>query len=93
MLIRIARRRSVRCLRFDVEPEQVHGFPGIKISIAANGFLYNMVRNLVGTVVRIGRGRESAEWMSWVLEQKNREVAGQTAPAQGLFLDHVVYKS
>lgn len=87
------RKTTVRTvLRFDVEAEEVHGFPGVKISLAANGFLYNMVRNLVGTVVRIGRGRESVQWMAWVLEQKNRDVAGQTAPAHGLFLDHVVYK-
>lgn len=77
--------------RFDVEDESINGFPGVKISIAADGFLYNMVRNLVGTVVRIGRGRETPEWMAWVRDQKDRKVAGQTAPANGLFLDHVVY--
>lgn len=86
------RKTTVRTIhRFDIEPESLHGFPGAKISIAADGFLYNMVRNLVGTVVRIGRGRESADWMAWVRDQKDRTVAGQTAPANGLFLDHVVY--
>jgi tRNA pseudouridine38-40 synthase len=86
------RKTTVRTVcRFDVEDETINGFPGAKISIAADGFLYNMVRNLVGTVVRIGRGRESVEWMAWVRDQKDRKVAGQTAPANGLFLDHVVY--
>jgi tRNA pseudouridine38-40 synthase len=87
------RKTTVRTiLRFDIDEENVHGFPGAKISISADGFLYNMVRNLVGTVVRIGRGRETVDWMAWVRDQKNRSVAGQTAPAQGLFLDHVVYE-
>lgn len=86
------RKTTVRTVcRFDVEDETINGFPGAKILIAADGFLYNMVRNLVGTVVRIGRGRESADWMAWVRDQRDRKVAGQTAPANGLFLDHVVY--
>ncbi len=78
-------------LELKVESEIVHGFPGMKISITANGFLYNMVRNIVGTLVRVGKSREEAEWVRWVREQKDRTCAGQAAPAHGLFLDHVVY--
>ena len=74
-----------------VAPETVHHFPGVEISITANGFLYNMVRNIVGTLVRVGQNREKTEWVAWVRDQKNRRYAGQTAPAHGLFLDHVVY--
>ena len=74
-----------------VTPESVHNFPGLEIAITANGFLYNMVRNIVGTLIRVGKNREEIEWVAWVRDQKNRRHAGQTAPAHGLFLDHVVY--
>ena len=66
-------------------------FPGLKITVTADGFLYKMVRNIIGTLVRVGRGTESPEWVAWVLEQKNRQVAGQAAPAHGLILERVVY--
>ncbi len=74
-----------------VTPESVHNFAGLEIAITANGFLYNMVRNIVGTLIRVGKNREEIEWVAWVRDQKNRRYAGQTAPAHGLFLDHVVY--
>lgn len=78
-------------MELKIEQEMVNGFPGLKISITANGFLYNMVRNIVGTLIRVGMGREEVEWVRWVRDQKDRKCAGQTAPAHGLFLDHVVY--
>jgi len=61
------------------------------LKITANGFLYNMVRNIVGTLVRVGKKSNEIEWVRWVRDQKDRKCAGQTAPAHGLFLDHVVY--
>ena len=64
----------------------------IAIEIEANGFLYNMVRNIVGTLIEVGRGKRSAEWIDEVIEAKNRDVAGPTAPAQGLFLKRVDYE-
>lgn len=78
-------------IELKIQDEYIHGFPGLKISITADGFLYNMVRNIVGTLVRVGRQREEVEWVGWVRDQKDRKCAGQTAPAHGLFLDHVVY--
>ncbi len=63
----------------------------IDIVISADGFLYNMVRNIVGTLVRIGVGRETPEWMLTVLKSRDRRSAGETAPAQGLFLEKVEY--
>lgn len=74
-----------------ITEEKINDFPSIKIAITANGFLYNMVRNIVGTLVEIGKGRRDANWIEFVRDQKARLNAGQTAPAQGLFLDHVVY--
>lgn len=63
----------------------------ITVSIEADGFLYNMVRNIVGTLVQVGVGREPPQWVSAVLTALDRQVAGQTAPAQGLFLMEVLF--
>jgi tRNA pseudouridine38-40 synthase len=63
----------------------------IKIGMEANGFLRHMVRNIVGTLTEIGRGRITADEMKGILESCDRRLAGQTAPANGLFLDRIVY--
>ncbi|MCL2844554.1 MAG: tRNA pseudouridine(38-40) synthase TruA [Chitinivibrionia bacterium] len=60
------------------------------IKIAANRFLYNMVRSIVGTLVDISRGKLNIT-MSEILAQKNRKFAGTTAPAKGLVLEDVRY--
>jgi tRNA pseudouridine38-40 synthase len=65
--------------------------PVIKISIQANAFLRHMARNIVGTLVEIGRGRITPDKMKEILEAKDRRVAGKTAPALGLFLEKIVY--
>ena len=59
--------------------------------VSGSGFLRHMVRALVGTLVDIGRGRHSPEWMAALLEDGHRAEAGATAPAQGLFLVRVDY--
>ena len=56
-----------------------------------NGFLYHMVRNIVGTVVNVGKGKITPEKFKEILEAKNRQKAGITAPPQGLFLEEVFY--
>jgi len=61
------------------------------IEVEANGFLYNMVRNIVGTLVWVGKGKEPPTWPAEVLEHRDRTKAGMTAPAQGLFLVGVEY--
>jgi tRNA pseudouridine38-40 synthase len=63
----------------------------IKIWAEANGFLRHMVRNIVGTLVETGRGRIPAGRMTEILQSQDRRLAGQTAPAKGLFLERVVY--
>jgi len=65
----------------------------VTLEIAADGFLYNMVRAIVGTLVEVGRHAQSEAWISEVLEAKNRKMAGQTAPPQGLFLVNVDYQT
>ena len=57
----------------------------------ANGFLKQMVRNIVGTVVDIGKGRYKASDVSKMLDSCDRTKAGVTAPARGLYLENVVY--
>lgn len=63
----------------------------IIITYKGNGFLYNMVRILTGTLIEVGLGRKKPEDIPEILEAKNRERAGFTAPAQGLFLEKVDY--
>ncbi|MCC9599766.1 tRNA pseudouridine(38-40) synthase TruA [Stieleria sp. JC731] len=87
------RKSSVRDVRDCVVlPAQDFDQTGhLAIEVEANGFLYNMVRNIVGTLVEVGLGKQPPEWIDEVLEQKNRIYAGPTAPPQGLFLKHVHY--
>lgn len=61
------------------------------ITIEANGFLRYMVRNIVGTLVDVGRGKLTAEEFSAVLAARDRKKAGMTAPARGLCLQEVRY--
>lgn len=71
---------------------QIKELPGeIQIYYTGNGFLQNMVRILTGTLIEIGDGRRTPEDVSEILEAKNRERAGYTAPACGLTLLEVIY--
>lgn len=64
----------------------------ITISITGNGFLYNMVRIIVGTLIRVGRGFYEPEKVKEILEAKDRKAAGVTAPPHGLMLMEINYK-
>ena len=61
------------------------------IDYRGNGFLQNMVRILTGTLIEVGDGRRAPEELQQILESKNRENAGYTAPACGLMLMEVHY--
>jgi tRNA pseudouridine38-40 synthase len=63
----------------------------IVIEVEANGFLYNMVRNIVGTLVEVGKGNRPLAWPGEVLTKQDRREAGATAPPQGLYLLNVNY--
>lgn len=65
--------------------------PLIKIRISGNGFLYNMVRIIVGTLIKVGLGVYSPEHVKEILEARNREAAGPKAPAKGLMLVGIEY--
>jgi tRNA pseudouridine38-40 synthase len=64
----------------------------LKLYINGDGFLYNMVRIIAGTLIDIGKGTKTIDCIEDVLINKNRKVLGQTAPPQGLFLMKVNYK-
>lgn len=61
------------------------------ITLEANGFLKQMVRNIIGTVVQVGLGRIKPEEIKKILQAKDRKKAGMAAPAKGLFLIQVTY--
>lgn len=63
----------------------------VTLDINANAFLHHMVRNIMGTLMQIGRGEQPVEWMHDVLKERDRKQAGITAPAAGLYLVNVQY--
>jgi len=63
----------------------------LRLTYTGNGFLYNMVRILTGTLIEIGTGRREPEEMSYIIAKRDRSAAGKTAPAQGLYLEKVFY--
>ncbi len=65
----------------------------IVVTVEGTAFLKHMVRNIVGSLVDIGRGKHPASWLGEVLAGKDRTKAGPTAPAHGLCLDEVFYGS
>lgn len=65
---------------------------GIHLRFTGNGFLYHMVRIMVGTLIEIGLGERDAEALPSILEAKERSKAGFLAPASGLFLEEVYYE-
>lgn len=64
----------------------------LEIQVVGDGFLYNMVRILVGTLIEVGQGKRKPDTMKELLEAKNRQAAGYTVPAEGLFLTAVLYE-
>ena len=63
----------------------------LRFVVSGDGFLYNMVRIIVGTLLEVGAHRMTAEDVRFALESKSRENAGPTAPAQGLWLYDIRY--
>jgi tRNA pseudouridine38-40 synthase len=64
----------------------------LDLEIEADGFLYNMVRNIVGSLVDVARGRQTEHWIDALIETGDRKLAGQTAPAKGLFMIRADYE-
>ena len=64
----------------------------LTVRIVGNGFLYNMVRIIVGTLLEVGQGKKDSSEIITILENKDRATAGKTAPAHGLYLWEVFYR-
>ncbi|MBM7542811.1 tRNA pseudouridine(38-40) synthase TruA [Amphibacillus cookii] len=64
----------------------------VTFTFSGNGFLYNMVRIIVGTLIEVGLGERTIDAFRNVIESLDRSYAGKTAPAQGLYLQEVQYK-
>lgn len=83
------RENTVRTLsRFEVLKKG----PLLRVVVTGDGFLYKMVRNLVGTLLEIGSGKMSLEDLDTILKARDRRKAGKTAPAHGLTLISVDYE-
>lgn len=57
----------------------------ISLEVTANGFLYHMVRNIAGSLIRVGQAEESPQWLGEVLAKQDRTLAAPTAPPEGLY--------
>ncbi|MFJ8100716.1 tRNA pseudouridine(38-40) synthase TruA [Lysinibacillus sp. NPDC096212] len=77
--------RTVTTIQFEWYGEELH------MVIEGNGFLYNMVRIIAGTLWEVGIGRRDIENVELVVKSMNRDKAGKTAPPQGLYLEKVFY--
>jgi tRNA pseudouridine38-40 synthase len=63
----------------------------ILLDIKANAFLHHMVRNIMGTLLKVGKGGREPDWVEFVLNSKLRKEAGETAPPQGLYFVKAFY--
>lgn len=63
----------------------------VVVDVTANAFVHHMVRNIVGSLLQVGQGKRPSEWMAELLAARDRNRAGMTAPAAGLYLAHVSY--
>ena len=87
------RQTTVRTI-FDAQVLLEHGAEGvqdIQLHISGDGFLYNMVRIITGTLIEVGQGKRVPEEMEKIIEARDRQAAGYTAPPQGLYLAEVYY--
>lgn len=82
------KKSTVRTI-YSIDIEEKDGIVSIRYN--GNGFLYNMVRILTGTLIEVGRGKRKPEEMQGILDAMERGAAGFTAPSQGLYLVKVEY--
>ncbi len=79
------------CKRTVYKTELLRQGDAICFAISADGFLYNMVRIIVGTLLEVAEGKKDPEDILKILGARNRAMAGRTAPADGLYLNQVIY--
>ena len=85
------RASSVRTIRDLTVDRCEHDTSLVWIEVEADGFLYNMVRNIVGALALVGREKAAPDWVGKVLASRDRRQSAPTAPAKGLFLLRVFY--
>lgn len=78
--------RTIHSLEIEQRAQTLH------FVIRANAFLHHMVRNLVGTLVYVGKGKHRPQWVSEVLESRNRAKAAPTFGPEGLYLETIEYE-
>lgn len=83
------RARTPTCIVYSARVVQRRGV--VAVFLSADSFLHHMVRNIVGSLVEVGRGVRPPEWMAELLEGRDRTRGGPTAPAHGLMLLRVCY--
>jgi len=95
---RVIRKSVTRVYRIDIKKSKdggllpfIGGLNWVVIDIEATGFLRNMVRNIVGTLLEVGRGRIKPQDVKKILKKKDRRCAGPCAPGSGLYLLDVCY--
>ena len=85
-------RRMLRAGVCETDSDPLHdSLQRIEFSIEGDGFLYNMVRIMTGTLVEVGQGKRRPEEISEIIEAADRQRAGHTAPPGGLYLAEVFY--
>lgn len=89
--VRTIEQAEIFCESEQQEEEKAFRNGVVRIRLTGNGFLYHMVRIIVGTLLEIGKGQRSASEMQAILDACNRETAGATAPAHGLTLLGIRY--
>ena len=77
--------RTINKIQMTQQENRIH------LDFWGNGFLYNMVRIITGTLIEVGRGSLTPEAIEPLIQSKERSKAGKTAPARGLFLEEVFY--
>ena len=77
--------RTLHALQIDAHGERV------EFVLRANAFLHHMVRNIVGTLVYVGKGKHPPEWVTEVLNSRNRAMAAPTFGPEGLYLEKIQY--
>lgn len=86
-------KNTVRTLStLDITTEESLGEPLLVIRCVGNAFLHNMVRSIVGTLVEVGHGKRKPADLPDILAARDRQAAGQTAPAHGLVFHHVEWR-
>ena len=77
---------EIKILQHEISEDNI-----IEIQISGNAFLHSMVRTIVGSLVKVGNASKPPAWMQEVLDAKDRQKAGECAPAHGLVLMDVDY--